>query len=63
VGRQNPQQFNTGIRAPTCSDPATAQLEKCDVVFFATPNGVAMEQARHCSKAGVRVIDIAAIFA
>jgi len=44
------------------SDPATAQLEKCDVVFFATPNGVAMEQAPALLKAGVRVIDIAADF-
>ncbi len=44
------------------SDPVTAQLERCDVVFFATPNGVAMEQAPALLKAGVRVIDIAADF-
>jgi N-acetyl-gamma-glutamyl-phosphate reductase len=44
------------------SDPATAQLEKCDVVFFATPNGVAMEQTPALLKAGARVIDIAADF-
>ncbi len=44
------------------SDPATAQLEKCDVVFFATPNGVAMEQTPALLKAGVRVVDIAADF-
>ena len=43
-------------------DPATAQLEKCDVVFFATPNGVAMEQTPALLKAGARVIDIAADF-
>jgi N-acetyl-gamma-glutamyl-phosphate reductase len=44
------------------SDPAAAQLEKCDVVFFATPNGVAMEQTPGLLKAGARVIDIAADF-
>jgi len=44
------------------SDPAQAQLEKCDVVFFATPNGVAMEQTPALLEAGTRVIDIAADF-
>jgi N-acetyl-gamma-glutamyl-phosphate reductase len=44
------------------SDPANAQLEKCDVVFFATPNGVAMVDAPGLLKAGVRVIDLAADF-
>ncbi|MDE3009443.1 MAG: N-acetyl-gamma-glutamyl-phosphate reductase [Pseudomonadota bacterium] len=44
------------------SDPAQAGLESCDVVFFATPNGIAMEQARALVAAGVRVIDLAADF-
>ena len=44
------------------SDPASAPLDRCDLVFFATPNGVAMEQARALVDAGVRVIDIAADF-
>ena len=44
------------------SDPATSGLEKCDVVFFATPNGVAMGQARSLLNAGVRVIDLSADF-
>jgi N-acetyl-gamma-glutamyl-phosphate reductase len=44
------------------SDPAAAALDRCDLVFFATPNGVAMEQARVLVDAGVRVIDIAADF-
>lgn len=44
------------------SDPAHAALESCDVVFFATPNGIAMEQARALVAAGVRVIDLAADF-
>ena len=41
-------------------DPATANLKACDVVFFATPNGVAMQQAPALLDAGVRVIDLAA---
>ncbi|MBI2509803.1 MAG: N-acetyl-gamma-glutamyl-phosphate reductase [Betaproteobacteria bacterium] len=44
------------------ADPARAGLKDCDLVFFATPNGVAMEQARALIEAGVRVIDIAADF-
>jgi len=44
------------------SDPAQAGLDKCDLVFFATPNGVAMEQARALVGAGARIIDIAADF-
>src|SRR4051812_22545418 len=44
------------------TDPATAGLEKCDVVFFATPNGVAMSEAARVLNAGVRVIDISADF-
>lgn len=42
--------------------PDTAHLEQCDVVFFATPNGIAMEQARPLLDAGVRIIDLAADF-
>ncbi len=41
-------------------DPATANLKSCDIVFFATPNGVAMEQAPALLDAGVRIIDLAA---
>ena len=43
-------------------DPQRAGLEQCDVVFFATPNGIAMQQARQLLMAGVRVIDLAADF-
>jgi N-acetyl-gamma-glutamyl-phosphate reductase len=43
-------------------DPADADLKACDVVFFATPNGVAMQQAVALLDAGVRVIDLAADF-
>jgi len=44
------------------SAPEEAGLEKCDVVFFATPNGVAMQQTRALLDAGVKVIDLAADF-
>ncbi len=44
------------------SDPAKSALDQCDVVFFATPNGVAMNDARRLVDAGVRVIDISADF-
>lgn len=44
------------------SDPKDAPLKSCDVVFFATPNGVAMQQARELVDAGVRIIDLAADF-
>ena len=44
------------------SDPATVDLTQCDVVFFATPHGVAMSQAEALLKAGVKIIDLAADF-
>ena len=44
------------------TDPAQADLASCDVVFFATPNGIAMQQTRALLDAGVRVIDLAADF-
>jgi N-acetyl-gamma-glutamyl-phosphate reductase len=43
-------------------DPKAADLEHCDIVFFATPNGIAMNQAGMLLDAGVRVIDLAADF-
>lgn len=42
--------------------PEEAALDRCDLVFFATPNGVAMTQAPALVAAGVRVIDLAADF-
>ena len=44
------------------STPDDANLKGCDVVFFATPNGVAMTQTRELLDAGVKVIDLAADF-
>lgn len=46
----------------TFTHPDQAQLEKCDLVFFATPNGIAMQQTRGLLDAGVKVIDLAADF-
>ncbi|MEY2633711.1 MAG: N-acetyl-gamma-glutamyl-phosphate reductase [Pseudomonadota bacterium] len=43
-------------------DPAKVDLTACDVVFFATPNGIAMQQAPALLDAGVKVIDLAADF-
>ncbi len=43
-------------------DPSTADLGACDLVFFATPNGVAMRQVPELLAAGVKVIDLAADF-
>ncbi|MDH3217689.1 MAG: N-acetyl-gamma-glutamyl-phosphate reductase [Candidatus Krumholzibacteria bacterium] len=46
----------------TFVEPASARLTDCDLVFSATPNGVAMTYARELIDAGVRLIDIAADF-
>ena len=44
------------------TDPANANLNQCDVVFFATPHGVAMGQAQALLAANVKLIDLAADF-
>ncbi|MCC6210746.1 MAG: N-acetyl-gamma-glutamyl-phosphate reductase [Burkholderiales bacterium] len=44
------------------SHPDKAPLAQCDVVFFATPNGVAMGEARRLLDAGARIVDISADF-
>jgi N-acetyl-gamma-glutamyl-phosphate reductase len=44
------------------SDPGKGDLAHCDVVFFATPNAVAMSEARSLLDAGVRVVDLSADF-
>lgn len=43
-------------------DPKEAPLKECDVVFFATPHGVAMSMAEELTQNGVKVIDLAADF-
>ncbi len=43
-------------------EPDHASLEECDLIFFATPNGVAMTQVPDLLKSGTRIIDLAADF-
>lgn len=51
-----------GILDLKFSDPVDADLRACQIVFFATPNGVAMSQVKPLLAAGVRVIDLSADF-
>lgn len=44
------------------TEPKVEVLNGCDVVFFATPHGVAMSMAPELTSAGVKVIDLAADF-
>ena len=44
------------------STPEESSLEDCDLVYFATPNGVAMKLVPGLLQQGVRVIDLAADF-
>jgi len=43
-------------------EPSPQALRGCDVVFFAAPTGVAMEQARAVLEGGARIIDLSADF-
>ncbi|MFN2308413.1 MAG: N-acetyl-gamma-glutamyl-phosphate reductase [Gammaproteobacteria bacterium] len=44
------------------SEPDPAVLASCDLVFFATPNGTAMQMTPALLAAGVRIVDLAADF-
>ena len=44
------------------SEPDVDTLAQCDVVFFATPNGIAMQMVPELLEKGCRVIDLAADF-
>ncbi len=44
------------------SVPDIEALSQCDLVFFATPNGIAMREVPELLDAGVKVIDLAADF-
>ncbi len=46
----------------TFIEPSVASLQDCDVVFYATPNGTAMQQVPDLLDTGVRVVDLAADF-
>ncbi len=43
-------------------NPTTTELAECDLVFFATPNGTAMQMVPELLQSGVKVIDLAADF-
>lgn len=49
-----------GVYDLTFQAPDDAQLNQCDVVFFATPNGVAMKEAPALLAQGIKVIDLSA---
>ncbi|TCK19260.1 N-acetyl-gamma-glutamyl-phosphate reductase [Thiogranum longum] len=44
------------------SEPDPERLAACELVFFATPNGIAMKMTESLLNAGVKVIDLAADF-
>ena len=44
------------------SEPSIEAYKRCDLVFFATPNGTAMHQVEELLEAGIKVIDLAADF-
>ena len=43
-------------------EPDDRSLQQCDVVFFATPNGTAMQSVPALLDSGVRIVDLAADF-
>jgi N-acetyl-gamma-glutamyl-phosphate reductase len=51
-----------GVTELAFSDPDGSVLEGCDMVFFATPNGTAMQLVPALLEAGARIIDLAADF-
>ena len=51
-----------GIYDLVFEKPEDAKLEQCDLVFFATPNGIAMKEAPALLERGVRVVDLSADF-
>jgi len=53
--------FN-GSKSFSAVDFDSNKLNECDVVFFATPHGVAMKKASSLLKSGVKIIDLSADF-
>src|SRR2546427_10314629 len=51
-----------GAVAIAYSDPVKSDLAKCDVVFFATPNAVAMGEAGGPREGRVRVLALSGAF-
>ncbi|MBT5229879.1 MAG: N-acetyl-gamma-glutamyl-phosphate reductase [Methylococcales bacterium] len=44
------------------SEPSVESLSQCDIVFFATPNGIAMKMTQALLDNGVKIVDLAADF-
>ncbi len=51
-----------GIVDMPFTEPTVANLKDCDVVFFATPHGVAQNLVPEILAAGIRVVDLSADF-
>lgn len=51
-----------GIVDMPFTEPTVANLQDCDVVFFATPHGVAQNLVPEILAAGIRVVDLSADF-
>lgn len=51
-----------GVTELSFQEPDSSRLSSCDVVLFATPNGIAMQSAAELLRAGCRVIDLGADF-
>ncbi len=51
-----------GVTEAVFMEPAVETLAVCDVVFFATPNGIAMTMAEELLQRDVKVIDLSADF-
>ncbi|MDO5639273.1 MAG: N-acetyl-gamma-glutamyl-phosphate reductase [Neisseria sp.] len=51
-----------GVYSLAFQTPEEAGLEQCDLVFFATPHGVAMRDAPALMEKGVRIVDLSADF-
>lgn len=64
AGRRVDEMFPSlrGVSDLVFSDLDEKQLANCDVVFFATPHGVAMKHAKFLTEHNTKVIDLAADF-
>jgi len=64
VGRAITELFPNlrGLVDLTFVEPSVEALAICDLVFFATPNGIAMKMVPDLLEAGIKVIDLAADF-
>jgi len=62
AGTRVDEQFTSlrGLCDLSFSDPADINQADCDLVFFATPNGTAMNQAPKLLASGVKVVDLSA---